>query len=303
LDGIRLADQLIARPGAPPVNVDSLLRTASPSALRDARPVLDEAADSGEVAVALSRALAAAPPGDAAWLGSDDRELGYGLQLLNRGHVREAEKIIFRTRSALPLHMVETALVSASLPDGADRRLHGMLDGRRLMTLSVTLPWWAARGDSVTVRGIARTADSVARTATTEVDRGIARHAALAAPAYLALIRRDTATAIRVLEALPDSLCALCYMQRMTLGDLLTARKEDEKAAKLLDRWLIDIPLPSTVLWTLDRARVAERLGDREKAIRSYQHVADVWRRADPELQPYVTEAKEALSRLTSEPR
>jgi hypothetical protein len=178
-----------------------------------------------------------------------------------------------------------------------------MLDGSRLMALSVSLPWWAARGDSVTVRGIARTADSVARTATTEVNRGIVRYAALAAPAYLALIRHDTTTAVRILEALPDSLCALCYIQHLTLGHLLAARKEDEKAAKLLDPWLIDIPLPSTVFWTLDRARVAERLGDRDKAIRSYQYVADVWRRADPELQPYVAEAKEGLSRLTGEPR
>jgi len=31
--------------------------------------------------------------------------------------------------------------------------------------------------------------------------------------------------------------------------------------------------------------------------------VADVWRHADPELQPYVAEAKEGLSRLTSEQR
>jgi tRNA A-37 threonylcarbamoyl transferase component Bud32 len=302
-DGIRLADQLMARRGAPRVNVDSLLRAASPSALRDARLALEEAADSGEAAVALARALAAAPPGDAAWLGPNERELSYGVELLNRGHVREAAKIIFRNPSALPLYLTEAALVSSSLPDGADRRLHGLLDGSRLMALSTTLPWWAARGDSVTVRGVARTADSLARSATTEVNRGIARYAALAAPAYLALIRRDTAAAVRTLEALPDSLCAMCYMQRMTLGHLLAARKEDEKAAKLLDRWLIDIPLPSTVLWTLDRARVAERLGEREKAIRSYQYVADVWRRADPELQPYVAEAKEGLSRLTSEER
>jgi hypothetical protein len=31
--------------------------------------------------------------------------------------------------------------------------------------------------------------------------------------------------------------------------------------------------------------------------------VAEVWRHADPELQPYVTEARQALSRLTSEPQ
>jgi hypothetical protein len=61
--------------------------------------------------------------------------------------------------------------------------------------------------------------------------------------------------------------------------------------------------VPSEVLWTLERARVAERLSDREKAARDYQYVADVWRHADPELQPYVTEAKEALARLAGEPQ
>jgi hypothetical protein len=31
--------------------------------------------------------------------------------------------------------------------------------------------------------------------------------------------------------------------------------------------------------------------------------VANVWRHADPELQPYVAEAREGLGRMTSEPR
>jgi hypothetical protein len=51
------------------------------------------------------------------------------------------------------------------------------------------------------------------------------------------------------------------------------------------------------------RARVNERLGNREKAIAAYRFVADVWRNADPELQPYVAEARAALKRLSGEPR
>jgi hypothetical protein len=38
-------------------------------------------------------------------------------------------------------------------------------------------------------------------------------------------------------------------------------------------------------------------------ALESYQWVADVWRHADPELQPYVTEARAALEWLTAEQR
>ena len=71
----------------------------------------------------------------------------------------------------------------------------------------------------------------------------------------------------------------------------------------MLDRWLVDLTVPSAVTWALERARVAERLGERDGAIRGYQYVADVWRHADPELQPYVTEATQGLARLTSEPR
>jgi hypothetical protein len=46
---------------------------------------------------------------------------------------------------------------------------------------------------------------------------------------------------------------------------------------------------------------VAERLGERTKAVEGYQYVADAWRRADPELEPYVREAKGGLQRLTAE--
>ena len=301
--GIRLADQLMARPGVPSANTDSLLRAASASALRDALLALYESSDSGEASVAIARALAAAPEGDAAWLGPAGRELVLGTALLYRGHVREGAKIVFRNPEALPLQLTEAALVSASPPEGAEDVLRGLLGGNRPMALSVTLPFWAARGDSATIRRIERTADSVARVTPNEVNRGIVRYAADAAPAYLALVRHDTAGAVRILESLPDSLCALCYLQRLTLGQLLAARQEDEKAAKLLDQWLVDLTLPSSVLWTLERGRVAERMGDREKAMRSYQFVANVWRHADPELQPYVAEAREGLGRMTGEPR
>jgi hypothetical protein len=53
----------------------------------------------------------------------------------------------------------------------------------------------------------------------------------------------------------------------------------------------------------LERGRVAERLGDRETAVKAYTYVSVLWRNADPELQPYVAEARAGLQRLTSEPK
>ena len=145
--------------------------------------------------------------------------------------------------------------------------------------------------------------DSVSRAVAAGADRNLAVYISRAALAYLAVVGRDTATAIRRLEALPDSLCPICYLERLTLAQLLSARHDDLKAADLLDHSLTEVLVPSEVLWTLERARVAERLGDREKAARDYQYVAGAWRHADAELQPYVTEAREGLRRIAAEPR
>jgi hypothetical protein len=60
---------------------------------------------------------------------------------------------------------------------------------------------------------------------------------------------------------------------------------------------------PSRASFTaaLLRARAGERLGQRDRAIRSYAWVAGMWRNADAELQPYVREARDGLARLTGE--
>jgi hypothetical protein len=69
----------------------------------------------------------------------------------------------------------------------------------------------------------------------------------------------------------------------------------------VLDRWIWSAAGDQYVLGVLELGRLAERTGEREKANRSYQFVVNVWRRADPELQPYVLEARNALARLTRE--
>ena len=83
---------------------------------------------------------------------------------------------------------------------------------------------------------------------------------------------------------------------------LLSAAGKYRDAAKRLERrW------PGTtvcgngvddVLWTLERGRVFERVGRREEAAASYEFVIAAWRTADPELQPYVREATQALRRV-----
>jgi tetratricopeptide (TPR) repeat protein len=301
--GIGLAARLMEAARAQPGEITHIVQGAAPSALHDAFLALRRGPDSTESAIAVARALAAAPVGDAAWLPRAERHRILGASLLYRGHVRDAVRILYQNPFSIPPQLIEAALLSPALPDSAVPMFRGWLAGRPIVGAAITLPFWVAQRDSISIREFQRRSDSMARSAPSEVDRNLATYTSGAALAYLALVRHDTATAVRRLEALPDSLCPVCYFERLTLAQLLSARHEDRKVATLLDRALTELLVPSQVLWTLERARVSERLGEREKALHAYQYVADVWRHADPELQPYVTEAREGLSRMTTEPR
>ena len=49
----------------------------------------------------------------------------------------------------------------------------------------------------------------------------------------------------------------------------------------------------------LGQARIYERLGEREKAVQQYSRFIDLWKDADPELQPQVEAARRALAALS----
>src|SRR6185437_5624654 len=152
------------------------------------------------------------------------------------------------------------------------------------------LPAWTRRGDTVSLRRFEKFAEwRSRRNGGHRYDN--ARlwtywHASV--PAYLALARHDTATALRLFRALPDTLCRDCLMERLVEVQLLSARREDQAAALLLEEPLnndTEVETVGAVLWALERGRVNERLGDRDTALEAYAFVAAVWRNADPELQ------------------
>jgi hypothetical protein len=70
-----------------------------------------------------------------------------------------------------------------------------------------------------------------------------------------------------------------------------------EAAAILADRPTL-LPSAIDVLWALERARVAERLGDRATAREGYAVVAVAWQVADAESRTIAAEAGTALRRL-----
>jgi hypothetical protein len=125
-----------------------------------------------------------------------------------------------------------------------------------------------------------------------------ALYGAASGQAYIALARHDTADALRRFAGLPDSVCP-CLLDRIVTSQLLQAHNRHSEAAAVLESsWPIDWLDPAEGLWRLERARVAERLGQHDKAVQEYQYLADLWRTADPELRRDADEANTALKRL-----
>ena len=125
--------------------------------------------------------------------------------------------------------------------------------------------WWAARQDTASLkRYVERLEQRVSGKSAPETPSSPYWRAA--GKAYLALARGDTAGALARLAALPDSTGPV-WLERLALARLLSARGRGREALAVLDR---EFPEPnpwiSRGIWALERARLAEQLGEREKA-------------------------------------
>jgi tetratricopeptide (TPR) repeat protein len=262
------------------------------------------------------RAIGGAPP----WVADSvmrPRYLGHALAF--RGHLREALAVNERL-----LRQPSASRFSGFLDPTLDLGLLGIVpDSLARATFAPALgadavwgnfftqpylrglPWWLSRRDTA---ALARFGVQAARVARAPSDARAALRARLLGEmsvAFLDLARGDSAAAIRKLRAIPDTLCladnyaANCFHLNFTLARLLAAGGEDRRAGELLERWRWSGGgTPSFVLATLELGRIAERLGDTRKAAECYGFVLAAWRRADPELRPYVAEAREGLARL-----
>ncbi len=239
-----------------------------------------------------------------------------------RGHLREAYAVnerLLRQPSASEWSNFMTPLVDLSLlgvvPDSLARATFaGAFEPTAAWGLFYTprylrgLPWWLSRGDTAALARFGALAARMARAPGTPIGALRARLLGETSVGFLDLARGDTLAAIRKLSAIPDTLCLAdfytehCLHLNLTLARLLAARGDDRRAAALLERWRWSGGYtPFFVLATLELGRVAERLGDTRKAAECYGFVTATWRRPDPELLPYVAEARKGLARLRVE--
>jgi len=162
--------------------------------------------------------------------------------------------------------------------------------------------WWATDGDTAAIGTYLRGFESVQHLPRSPSTEAMLRTNIAGGRAYLSLALGDTASALRQFLTSKDSLHECAFENRLTVVELLIATGRIREASERLERrWPGTSSCGSSyddVIWTLERARVRERLGRRSEAAEDYRFVIDVWRHADPELQRYVREAREALARM-----
>jgi eukaryotic-like serine/threonine-protein kinase len=229
------------------------------------------------------------------------------LSLSFRGHLREAAALLpnaLRDKSPSGIMSsralaLELALLGALTPADADsifRRIAG--EPIRGQTGHTGIPYFAARGDTASLRTLLVRLDSLRRV---PAGRELATALSAGARGYLALARGDSATALRELDAFPDSVfaCSGCYVWQLTRAQLMERAGRWQEARLVLRREPLYWATALGVLWKLERARVAEHLGDIAAARDDYALVVAAWRNPDAQLRVYVDEARRALTRLS----
>ena len=283
--GIPLLLDRILDPNSDPAELDSLLDAVHPEALFMTWIRLWLLADSTELAIRIARISAEREHDPRYWRTAPvvvNRNLAASLAY--RGHLQESVELAGGEYATWFQALVpEAAMLGFIDAEVADSSFADWLEREQFdpNVLAHELWWWAARSDTAAIQRYLERGghDGVGRAA-------------------LALARGDTADAILRLETIePGRLGS--NLTVLVRARLLVAVGRDAEALEVLQgRFINDWPLASRVTWMLERARLADRLGQTETALRDYRFVSQVWADADPELQAIVREAEEAVARL-----
>ena len=301
---IRLAGALLDPARASSMDVPRLVDTLSADELCEASKLLRHLPDDAEIAVNISRSLARRPSPGA----TDGHEAMcatvFAVDALQfRGHLREAYAL---ASSRVPWHIpfVTLSLSNAGIisRDSARAEFKRVLALAPRTRMTRLYHWWATDGDTAAIGTYLRGFESVQHLPRSPSTEAMLRTNIAGGRAYLSLALGDTASALRQFLTSKDSLHECAFENRLTVVELLIATGRIREASERLERrWPGTSSCGSSyddVIWTLERARVRERLGRRSEAAEDYRFVIDVWRHADPELQRYVREAREALARM-----
>ena len=258
--------------------------------------------DSAETVVAVMRARVDAE--EKAGKKSNVTVFAFPTALAARGHVKEAA-----ARTTFPALLAQFAMVGVIPLDSAARMARSWL-ARPGDGLLFAGPLLAAVHDTAAIATALRKIEAARQHPPPNlppIAKDFFGYAIASQRAYLALAKGDSAEALRLFDASPDTAAfGASGIDDLVHAQLLAARDHVADAAALLDRPPVGFNpaiSPVEVLRGLERGRVNERLGNRQRAIEGYSMVVQAWRNPDPELEPFVAEARAALERLNAEPR
>lgn len=287
--GLRLATKLLD-PATPrdQQSLGALFSSSDMRAIGTAYVTLLFVNDTAETQVVLARSMVRGlKDGRVPEVAVNQVRDGATQGLVARGHLREALAVA----PAHPGLLMQAGFAGTLPADSVQRAIARASVRLNDETMAPALHWYAFRGDTV---GAWRVVEAGRRGQRGFFPAGVGA-------GVLALARRDTAAAIRHFT-MPDSVCLTwCSFARFHLARLLAATGEDVAAARVYDQDYPGVDV-GKIVWMLDRGRVNQRLGNREKAIDSYAYVTGAWQNPDPELRPFVDEARRGLSALRSDP-
>ena len=302
---IRLADEMLDPARAASIDVSQLVDTLPPDELCAAAELLRHIPDSAETVVRMARAYVDQHKTDTlAQVKRHGCVIGQfvkGLQF--RGHLRDALRVASLDSHGLrALIMYDMSRFNAVPVDSSRAEFKRVLALAPRIRMPRLFGWWATDGDTAAIRTYIDSFWAEGDRVRSHSEDAMIRAYIMAGRGYLALARRDSATALRVLAETKDTLAECWSDNRVAIVQLLVAAGRYREAAhRLQRRW----PGTTTcsngvddILWTMARARVLDKLGRRDEAAENYAFVMAAWRTADPELQPYVREASAAVRRL-----
>jgi tRNA A-37 threonylcarbamoyl transferase component Bud32/tetratricopeptide (TPR) repeat protein len=291
-EGIRFAARA-ADPHTKPQEFEAMLDTLPLRVIQKAFGAIQRLPDSAEVGIRVLRGGLRRAPDDG-MRHAFSTILGNELSL--RGHIAEAWQLALSNKSYVAGEIAGLGLMP---PDVVTKELRPWLAANDDRFIA-PMPWLALTHDSATLLAQAKVMDGFAARDTTP-QHGVKAYVAAAFRAYAALARGDTTEATRLFTALPDSVLTIpfdAFMQARLIG-----RQDPKRAIAILERHVAGTDLLYGAR-ELERGRLAEKIGDRQRAVDAYSYVASVWRSADsPQLRDGAKEATDALKRLDGDGR
>ena len=278
-----------------------ILDTLSADALQTAWMITRRWTDSNEVAIHLLQLPMKGRRAGSAFLANPGvHRVMLVRELAFRGHLTAAFEALGTNIGPLEADSFGSLATMGGVPADTAAAVFARWLHDRSIWYATALPWWAARADTASlIRATIRAEDELAAAASPLARRDWSYRAS-AARAYLSLARHST-DALTRFQQLPDSLCAGCYLDRLTKSRVLDSLgKHAEAEAALMERPHVLLS-PVEVTVASARATVAEKLQHYETAARAYEFVARAWSSGDAELQAHATQASMKAGQLAGD--